>query len=171
MELSSPSFGEGDLLPSSHAAEGGNLSPPLAWSDLPHGTRSLALVMVDLDAPAPVGPRSPYTHWIVYNLQPSLRGLPLGTNRSGLPPGARPGRNDAGGTEWRGPDPQRGPHRYCFRLFALDATLDPAEVGTPDLSGLLAAIEDHVLAEARVHAIYQREGAPFEVRPAGAPRY
>lgn len=156
MQITSPSFAHGDWIPRNHTADGANLSPPLSFSGVPPGARSLALLVEDPDAPDPAAPRTIFVHWIVYNLQPSTRGLPLGADRGGLPPGARPGRNDFGGLDYEGPAPPVGRHRYVFRLFALDAML-PERLGAPDRAGLMAAIEGHVIAEAELMGLYERE--------------
>lgn len=147
MRLSSPSFRDGDPLPASLTSDGANLSPALAWSDLPPGTRSLALLVEDADSPAPGSRSQPFTHWLIYNLQPSLGGLELGANRGGLPAAAVQGVNDFGRESYAGPQAPLRQHRYRFRLFALDATL-PALGGEPlDRRRFLELISGGVLAE------------------------
>jgi hypothetical protein len=159
--ITSPSFGHGDRIPRTHTAEGANLSPPLAFAGVPPGSKSLALIVEDPDAPDPAAPQRIFVHWIVYQLQPSTPGLPLGADREGLPAGARPGRNDFGNTRYAGPAPPIGRHRYVFRLFALDASLP--DLGTPDRARLMSAMRGHVLAEAELMGTYEREH--FESRP------
>lgn len=154
MVLSSSSFADGQPLPRQHAADGGNTSPPLAWTGMPRGTRTLALVMEDLDA---FSRGEPFAHWVLYNIQASSAGLPLdAANRSGLPVGCQQGTNDFGQVGYRGPDFEAGWHRYQLRLFALDTTLDPASLGAVNRSQLLASIEGHVLAEATLGCTFER---------------
>src|SRR5437763_3753453 len=123
--LTSSSFGPGDLIPVGHTVDGSGLSPPLEWSDVPRGTRSLALVVEDPDAPSAAGRGQPFVHWIVYNLQPSTSSVPLGAGGGGpdLPAGAFEGRNDGREIGYLPPQPPEGRHRYVFKLFALNATL------------------------------------------------
>jgi hypothetical protein len=157
MTLTSPSFAHGDWIPVNHTGDGDDLAPALAWDGVPRGTKSLALVVEDPDAPDPAAPQRTFAHWIVYNLQPASGGLPLGADRSGMPTGARSGRNDAGTIGYLGPRPPIGRHRYIFRLFALDAMLP--DLGAPTRKELLDAIEGHVLAEAELMGVYEHEHA------------
>lgn len=156
MELSSPSFGEGDRIPVNHTADGANLSPPLAWSGVPPAAKSLLLLVEDPDAPDPAAPQRTFVHWIVFNLDPSMRGLDLGASSGGLPPGARQGRNDFGAQRYGGPNPPVGQHRYFFRLFALDRRL-PENAARLGRAGLLSAIEGAVIDEAVLVCVYERE--------------
>lgn len=112
--IRSLAFDEGGWIPKRHTGEGEDLSPPLEWQDVPPGTRSLALVMDDPDAPAGV-----WTHWILWDIP---------VTETGLAEGFVPGRlgvsgvNDFGKEGYNGPMPPRGhgPHRYFFKLYALD---------------------------------------------------
>ena len=156
MHVSSASFGHGKDIPQSHTSDGEDLSPPLAWSDVPTGAKSLALVVEDPDAPSPAAARKhTFVHWILYNLPPSTAALPLGIDRSGLPAGAHEGRNDFGSLAYAGPSPPSGRHRYFFRLYALDTTL-PTSLGVPDRKRFSEAIKGHVLAEAELMGTYER---------------
>jgi Raf kinase inhibitor-like YbhB/YbcL family protein len=166
MTLTSPSFGHGDLIPKIHAADGPNRSPPLTWADPPQGTKSLALLVEDPDAPDPAAPQRIFAHWVVYNLPPSAGYLALGANRDGLPTGARPGRNDFGKIGYGGPAPPVGRHRYFFRLFALDTVLSESELGQPDRGALLKAMTGHILEEAELMGTYERGRAEPQPRPA-----
>lgn len=115
--LESSAFRHSQAIPRRHTCEGEDLSPPLAWSAPPAGTRSLALVADDPDAPG-----GAFTHWLAWGLDPSAGQLAEGE--------AAPveGRNDFGTVGYRGPCPPRGhgPHRYFFRLYALEAELELA---------------------------------------------
>ena len=151
LSLTSPAFPEGGEIPAVHTCDGRDLAPALAWTGVPEGTRSLALIVEDPDAPDPRAPRMTWTHWVLYDIPPSTAGIPEG---GALPPGTREGRNDWKRTGYGGPCPPVGRHRYIHRLFALDAALP--DLHGPDRASLLQAIDQHVLAEARLTGTYQR---------------
>jgi Raf kinase inhibitor-like YbhB/YbcL family protein len=154
MGLVSASFADGEALPSAHTGDGGNLSPPLAWEDVPRGARSLVLL---LEGPDPTGrPGPPFAHWVLYNLQPSLGGLELAADQTGLPAGCKRGRNDFGRTHYVGPVLEFGRHEYSFRLFALDAMLDARRLREPTWHDLAIAMEPHLLAEAELACFVER---------------
>lgn len=112
--LSSPAFAPGASIPTTYTCSGRNISPPLHWSNVPSGTRELALEMIDLDAP---GGR--FVHWALAGIKPSLSGLAAGQS---IPPGAVAGRNDFAKIGYGGPCPPPGkPHRYVITLLALKA--------------------------------------------------
>jgi len=139
LELTSPAFRVGRPIPARHTAEGADVSPPLAWSGAPRGTRSFALRVEDPDAPGGV-----WLHWFVWNLPSELRGLPEAISALAYPQAI----NGFGNLGWNGPKPPRGDgaHRYVFRLFALDTLLDvPAGASRDSVEG---AMHGHVLAEA-----------------------
>jgi Raf kinase inhibitor-like YbhB/YbcL family protein len=157
MCLVSASFADGEALPMAHTGDGGNLSPPLAWGDVPRAARSLVLLF---DGPDPTGrPGPPFAHWILYNLQPSAGGLELAADQTGLPPGCGRGRNDFGRTLYVGPVLDFGRYEYGFRLFALDAMLDPRALGNATWKELARALEPHLLAEAAELACFVERAA------------
>jgi len=153
--LGSPAFAPGQQIPIRHTCEGEDLSPPLAWSGAPEGTRSLALVVSDPDAPDPAAPRMTWVHWVLYDLPAEATGLPEGVAPEALPPGTRQGINDWKRTGWGGPCPPIGRHRYVFELYALDRPL--ADLGRPDKKALERAIAGHVLARAELIGTYQKQ--------------
>ncbi|MBL8483510.1 MAG: YbhB/YbcL family Raf kinase inhibitor-like protein, partial [Rhodocyclaceae bacterium] len=108
MQISSPSFSSGGSIDSRHTCEGADLSPELAWRDLPPGTQSLALIVDDPDAPDPAAPKMTWVHWVLYNLPPSASGLPEGVAREALPAGTMEGVNDWKRTGYGGPCPPIG---------------------------------------------------------------
>lgn len=152
MSVISPAFAEGQKIPRHFTGDGMDVSPPLRWSDPPQGTKSFAVVCDDPDAA-----RGNWVHWLLYDLPRATRGLP-----ENLPPdpdlndGSHHGVNDFGYVGYGGPAPPRGkPHRYSFRVYALDTD----ELGL--LSGatkeqVLTAMTGHVLEEGQLVATYAR---------------
>uniref|UniRef100_J3M811 Phosphatidylethanolamine-binding protein n=1 Tax=Oryza brachyantha TaxID=4533 RepID=J3M811_ORYBR len=128
-----------------------DISPPLEWYRVPDGARSLALVVQDIDAPDPEGPIVPWTHWVVANIPPSVKGLPEGfSGKEGASGrefgGIQEGVNDWKQPGWRGPIPPSRGHRIQFKLYALDDEV------TKDK--LMDAIQGHVLGEAELTAVF-----------------
>jgi Raf kinase inhibitor-like YbhB/YbcL family protein len=152
LTLTSPAFEHQGKIPRVHTCEGRDLSPPLAWSGAPAGTRSLALVVDDPDAPDPARPRMTWVHWVLYDLPADSEGLEEGA--SALPPGTREGRNDWKRTGWGGPCPPIGRHRYFFKLYALDTVLP--DLGKPTKGDLERAMEGHVLEKTERIGTYQK---------------
>lgn len=147
MKLTSSAFEAGASIPTKYTGEGQDVSPPLSWTEPPQGTRQFALICDDPDAPMP----KPFVHWVAYRIPADTRALPEAT-RSGFVSG----RNDFGGSGYRGPMPPRGHgiHHYHFVLFALDATIDSPTGLTKD--ELLERIRDHELARAELIGTYER---------------
>lgn len=154
MNLASSSFSPQGEIPSRHTCEGQDTSPALSWSSLPPGTKSLALIVDDPDAPDPSAPRTIWVHWVVYNIPPTASGLPEGVRAHDLPAGASEGRNDWQSTGYRGPCPPIGRHRYFHKLYALDVVL--TDLGAATKSALEQAIGGHVLAQADLVGTYQK---------------
>ncbi len=154
LKLSSTAFGHQGRIPSLYTCDGHDLSPPLSWTGMPPVTRSLALLVVDPDAPDPLAPKTTWVHWVLYNLPADCTGLPEAVSRADLPPGTREGVNDWRRTGYGGPCPPIGRHRYFFRLYALDAVLP--NLGNPTRSEVERAMQGHVLAEAELMGTYQR---------------
>jgi Raf kinase inhibitor-like YbhB/YbcL family protein len=151
MQLSSSAFSEGQSIPAKYTGDGSDASPPFAWSEPPAGTKSFALICEDPDAPL-----GTWTHWVLFNLSPQLRKLDEGVPTDGtLPNGAIQGKNDFKKIGYGGPAPPKGkPHRYFFKLYALDSQLS-LEPGA-SRKQLLAAMKGHVLAEGQMMGKYQR---------------
>lgn len=143
--LRSDAFEDGQPIPEQYTCEGDDRSPPLAWTEPPDGTRSLALVVDDPDAP-----RGTFTHWLGWGIAPGAGGLGEGEAAP------REGRNDFGEPGYRGPcpPPGHGPHRYSFRLAALDSEIDlRAGAGKQEFE---RALDGHVLATAELLGRYER---------------
>jgi Raf kinase inhibitor-like YbhB/YbcL family protein len=152
LHLTATSFAEGQPIPSRHAFDNQNLSPALQWSGVPPAAKSLALICDDPDAPM-----GTWVHWVIYDLPPDATGLAEGVATSPeLADGAKQGLNDYKRIGYGGPSPPPGkPHRYFFKLYALDTKLDLK----PGLmkKELLKAMDGHVLAEGQLMGTYQRK--------------
>ncbi len=153
-EIRSPAFGSGDPIPVQYTCDGADRSPPLSWSGVPPGTRSLALVVDDPDAPDPRAPRMTWVHWVLYDLPPEAGGLSEGVPPADLPPGTGQGVNDWGRTGYGGPCPPVGRHRYFFKLYALSGRLPG--LGAPTKAELLRAMAGKVLGETELVGTYER---------------
>ncbi len=152
MKLTSSAFNESRPIESRFTCEGANFSPALSWTDAPAGTHSFALICDDPDAPA-----GDWVHWVIYGIPAAAAGLPehVATVER-LPNGAQQGTNDFGQLGYRGPCPPPGkPHRYFFKLYALDVATLPLRPH-PRKGDLLDAMQGHILAEARLIGTYQR---------------
>ncbi|HTT71625.1 MAG TPA: YbhB/YbcL family Raf kinase inhibitor-like protein [Anaeromyxobacteraceae bacterium] len=152
--LTSPAFQHGAAIPSRYTCEGEDRSPPLTISGIPAGTRSLALIVDDPDAPDPRAPTTTWVHWVLYALPPTVEALPEAVAPRDLPAGTREGLNDWRQTGYGGPCPPVGRHRYFFKLFALDTVLP--DLRTPTKSKLEHAFEGHVLAKAELMGTYEK---------------
>ncbi|HET89398.1 MAG TPA: YbhB/YbcL family Raf kinase inhibitor-like protein [Chloroflexi bacterium] len=149
-ELMSDAFAPGEPIPPQYTCDGDDVSPPLQWTDPPPGTQSLALIMDDPDAPV-----GTWVHWVVYAIPADARGLDESLPPDAeLPDGSRHGRNSWRRNDYGGPCPPRGTHRYVFKLYALDMTLDLRAGATK--KQLLQAMEGHILAQAELMGTYQR---------------
>jgi Raf kinase inhibitor-like YbhB/YbcL family protein len=151
LTLSSTAFSQHGPIPAQFTCDGANTAPPLQWSQVPSGAKSLALLVDDPDAPDPLAPKQTFVHWVVYDIAPSSAGLPEG---GGLPPGARHGTSDAKKTGYMGPCPPIGRHRYCFKLYALDVVL--GDLHAPTKRELEAAMRGHGLEQAELVGLYER---------------
>ena len=155
MELTSPSFNDRGEIPARHTCEGEDSSPALAWRELPGGTKSLALIVDDPDAPDPRAPKMTWVHWVLYNLPPQAAGLPEDVSSRALPEGTGAGINDWKRTGYGGPCPPIGRHRYFHKLYALDTVLEGLD--RPTKAQLEAAMEGHVLGMAELVGTYEKE--------------
>ena len=154
LTIRSRAFPPGGSIPALHTCEGRDLSPALEFSGIPAGTKSLALVVHDPDAPDPQAPKRDYVHWVVYNLPADCAGLPEGAGAAALPRGARSGLNDWKREGYGGPCPPIGRHRYFFELLALDAALP--DLGSPTRLQLEQAARGHVIETASLIGTYQK---------------
>jgi Raf kinase inhibitor-like YbhB/YbcL family protein len=149
-KLFSAAFPDGARIPALHSRDGADVSPSLEWNGEPAATLSFALVVEDPDAPG-----GTWTHWLLFDIPPTVHTLAQGRKPGTL---GVSGRNDSGGLGYGGPCPPKGhgPHRYFFKLHALDVpTLSLPESSSP--SAVHRALQGHVLAEARHMGLYERQ--------------
>ncbi len=148
--LTSTAFEHGATIPKKYTGDGADTSPPLRWDAPPAGTKSLAVICDDPDAPF-----GTWVHWVLFNLSAEARELPEGVPTKEQLEGARQGKNDFGKIGYGGPAPPAGkPHRYFFKLYALDKTLELPAGATK--AQAVAAMKGHVLAEGRLMGTYGR---------------
>lgn len=156
MKLSSPNFTNGAQLPQQYTCDGKNINPAFSWEDAPKNTQSFALLVEDPDAPSAQNPRpeGPWVHWIVFNIPATIKKLEENVSVSKL--GAIQGMTDSKKAAFHGACPPKdsGPHRYFFKLFALDTKLDLKTGATKQQ--LLNAMQGHVLTTAELMGTYQR---------------
>ncbi len=151
----SSDFAAGEKIGSKYTCEGENISPPLSWTEPPEGTKSLALIVDDPDAPDPAAPKMTWVHWVVYDMPPDRREIPAGVSpEAKLPGGGVHGITDFKRYGYGGPCPPIGEHRYYFKLYALDRIFDLPEGQTK--TELLARMEGHVLGETTLMGRYQK---------------
>ena len=150
MKLESSAFSSAQPVPQKHTCDGPDVSPALSWSDVPQGTKSFALIADDPDAPV-----GTWVHWVIFNLPAQTHALPEGVPKTDSAAGGIQGRNDFGKVGYGGPCPPPGkPHRYFFKLYALDTPLDlRASAKKQDVE---RAMQGHVLAQAELMGTYQR---------------
>jgi Raf kinase inhibitor-like YbhB/YbcL family protein len=154
LEITSSAFEHQGAIPRRYTCDGEDVSPALHWSGVPEGSRSLALVVDDPDAPDPEAPRMTYVHWVLYNLPADSAGLAEAVAPDQLPDGTGQGVNDWGRTGYGGPCPPIGRHRYFHKLYALDTPLEGLR--RPAKTQLEAAMQGHILAQAELVGTYQR---------------
>jgi Raf kinase inhibitor-like YbhB/YbcL family protein len=153
--IHSAAFEANHDIPENFTCDGANVSPPLAWSNIPAGTKSLALIVDDPDAPDPDAPKRVWVHWVLYNIPAHATELALGIESNALPSGTQEGLNDWNTTGYGGPCPPIGRHRYFHKLYALDTALP--DLNQPTKAQLLKAMEGHVIEQAEIIGLYRRK--------------
>lgn len=154
LTLESAAFANYGPLPARYTCEGNELSPPLRWSGIPDFTRSLALILEDVDAPDPNAPALPHTHWVVFNMPPDIEELTEGTVITSLSEAAGEGLNDGHSTGYQAPCPTIGQHRYVFTLYALDDVL--TDLQAPTKTQLESAMSGHVIDSSELTTSFER---------------
>ncbi len=142
-------FENGEKIPSKFSCDGDNVNPPLTFSDIPAGTKSLALIMEDPDVPKYLKPDGIFDHWVVWNMSPTSKGIAEKSEPDGVV-----GQNGRGGLQYTGPCPPDREHRYFFYLYALDTQLSIPK--TSNKSDLLKAMERHIIEKAELMGRYER---------------
>ena len=151
IDLTSSAFKEGGMIPQRYGFNRENISPPLAWPKVPEGTRSIAIICDDPDAPA-----GTWVHWVIFNIPASAVELPEGVSREDvLQDGATQGVNDFKKIGYDGPAPPYGVHRYFFKIFALDIVLDLKPGATKN--ELLGAIAGHTIGEGKLMGRFKKK--------------
>ncbi|HUV65588.1 MAG TPA: YbhB/YbcL family Raf kinase inhibitor-like protein [Sedimentisphaerales bacterium] len=150
IELTSSAFKEGGMIPAKYTCDDEDVSPPLQWGEVPEGTKSIALICDDPDAPM-----GTWVHWVLFNLPGATTSLAekVPTDKT-LANGARQGTNDFHKIGYGGPCPPGGTHRYFFKIYALDTQLD-LQAGA-NKQQLLKAMQGHILAEGQLMGRYKR---------------
>jgi Raf kinase inhibitor-like YbhB/YbcL family protein len=151
IKVKSAAIQQGKAVPVKHTADGDDMAPDLQWSDLPAKTESIAICVVDPDAP-----NGDWWHWILFNLPATASELKEGTSKSAVVDnGASQGTNDFGKSGYNGPSPPAGKtHRYFFNVYALDTTLKKS---VDDKAAFVAALKGHVIARGELMATYLRK--------------
>lgn len=152
LTLNSTAFSNGASIPKQYTCQGNDISPPLSWSGVPAGTKSLILIVDDPDAPDPAAPQRTWVHWVLYNLPPNTAGLAEAVKS--LPAGTMEGLNDWKRVGYGGPCPPIGRHRYFHKLYALDSVLP--NLNRPTKADLEKAMKGHVLEQAELIGTYQK---------------
>ena len=143
LTVKSPAFADGELIPAKYTCDGENISPEITVENVPEGTKTLALIMDDPDAP-----KGTFVHWVMWNMPVTK------TLRENTAPGTQ-GKNGRGENKYTGPCPPSGTHHYHFKIYALDTRLDiPA---SSDKAALLYAMKGHILAEGELTGLYSKK--------------
>ena len=151
IKITSSVFEDNGLIPAKYTCDGADISPPLRWEGVPEGTRSIALICDDPDAPM-----GTWVHWVLFNLPAETKELAENVPTDGtLTNGAKQGITDFGRTGYGGPCPPGGTHRYFFKIYALDTEIDLTPSATKN--DLLKAIEGHILGQGQLVGKYKRQ--------------
>ena len=153
LALTSSAFSAGDEIPAEYTCDGKNISPELKWTGIPEGTRSLALIIDDPDAPDPLAPKMTWVHWVLYNIPTTTTQLSEAISDNELPEGTQEGINDWKRTGYDGPCPPIARHRYFHKLYALDTVIE--DLDKPTKAQLEAAMQGHILAQTELKGTYQ----------------
>lgn len=146
MKILSPVFTNNQAIPIKYSCDGANVNPPLTFSEIPANTKSLALIVDDPDAPV-----GTFTHWLMWNIDPKTAEV----KENSVPGGAIQGKNSAGTNNWISPCPPSGQHRYYFKVYALDTSLNLASGS--DRQALENAMKGHIVATGELMGVYKRE--------------
>ncbi len=151
-EIFSPAFENGGEITTVYTCQGKDISPALSWKGIPEGTKSLALIVDDPDAPDPRAPKMTWIHWVLYNIPATVMGLKENVSADELPQGTLQGLNSWRKTSYGGPCPPIGKHRYFFKLYALKEVLP--DLKNPTKAELLKAMEGKIIKETEMIGTY-----------------
>ena len=146
LKVFSPSFNEGEMMPGKFTCDGQNVSPSISWEELPEGTKSLALICDDPDAPG-----GDFVHWVVFNIPADVMGFEENADVGNI---ASLGMTDYGRPGYKGPCPPSGTHHYHFKVYALDCMFESDS--KIDKYNLLDKMEGHILAKGELVGLYKR---------------
>ena len=151
IKVLSEAFKHNQPIPIEHTCDGENISPALSWDEVPEGTKSITLIVDDLD-----GPNGTFEHWVLFNIPANIRELPRGMKGAGtFSDGSRHGINGFGKLGYGGPCPSNGIHIYNFRIYALDTTLSLIP-GMPR-NRVYEGMRGHILNKGKLVGIYKRQ--------------
>ena len=151
IKITSSAFEDGGLIPAKYSCDGADISPPLQWDAVPEGTKSVALICDDPDAPM-----GTFVHWVIFGLPAETKELAENIpSDETLPNGAKQGTSDFGRIGYGGPCPPSGTHRYFFKIYALDTEIDLAAGASK--RELLKAMEGHILGQGQLIGKYKRQ--------------
>ena len=151
IKITSSAFEDGGLIPAKYTCDGADISPPLRWDVVPEGTKSIALICDDPDAPM-----GTFVHWVIFGLPAETRELMENIpSDETLPNGAKQGKSDFGRIGYGGPCPPSGTHRYFFKIYALDTEV--ALAAGASKRELLGAMEGHILGQGQLIGKYKRQ--------------
>ena len=146
LKIVSTAFSHNGMIPPKYTCDGADVNPPLTIEGVPENAKSLALIVDDPDAP-----RGTWVHWVAWNIDPKTKEIAEGS----VPQGAQQGMNDFRRRDYGGPCPPSGTHRYFFKLYALDALLNPGKGATK--ADLEKSMKGHILAQAEIIGLYRRK--------------
>jgi Raf kinase inhibitor-like YbhB/YbcL family protein len=155
LTITSSAFRHNADIPARYTCDDEDMSPPLSWTGMPAGAKSLVLIVDDPDAPDPKAPKMTWVHWVLYNIPPGTTSLAEDVDAEDLPKGTLEGINDWKRTGYGGPCPPVGRHRYFHKLYALDTVLP--DLGRPTKAKLEKAMHGHILAQAELIGGYQKK--------------
>jgi len=150
LTITSAEFTHNGHIPSEFTFDGVDTSPTISWTGAPPGTKSLILILEDLDAPDPAAPQEKRVHWILYDIPSSATALEKSV--SCLPYGTHEGVNDWEHTGYDGPCDHTGKHHYHFRLYALNTVF--GDIGTPTKDALISRMKTHVIEKTELIGTY-----------------
>jgi Raf kinase inhibitor-like YbhB/YbcL family protein len=145
LKIASPAFKDNGSIPRQYTCDGKDMNPPLIIENVPKEAKSLALIVDDPDAPVGL-----WVHWVMWNIDPKTKEI----KENSVPKGAIQGINDFGKNNYGGPCPPSGTHRYFFKLYALDTTLNISPSSAK--ANLEKAMKGHILAQAQIIGLYKK---------------